>query len=201
MLKLPQPCVGLLKNKSRKMKIYTKTGDKGETSLFGGSRLPKSHLRIEAYGNVDELNAHIGLLRDLATHNSDLQADLKHIQDCLFIVGANLAADEKADKKYVPDLLDTDISVLEQRIDKMETELPTLKNFILPGGHTTVSHCHLARCVCRRAERGMVALSLVDAVNPILIQYTNRLSDYLFVLARHWGQTLNAPEIAWKPRG
>ena len=183
------------------MKIYTKTGDKGETSLFGGSRLPKSHLRIEAYGNVDELNAHIGLLRDLAAGNDALQEDLKHIQDCLFVVGANLAADENANKKYIPDLLDTDIQHLEQRIDTMDAELPALKNFILPGGHTTVSHCHLARCVCRRAERGMVALNHIDTLNPLLIEYANRLSDYLFVLARHWGQSLNAPEIAWKPRG
>ncbi len=179
-------------------KIYTKTGDKGETGLFGGRRLPKNHLRIEAYGTVDELNSYIGLLRDKI--NLDEVSDLlKDIQDRLFTLGANLASDP-AKNMAVPDIQDTDIERLEQAMDKMDETLPALKNFILPGGHSTVSFCHIARCVCRRAERLVVALHLEEKVDAILIQYLNRLSDYLFVLSRYIGQHLNAEEVVWIPR-
>lgn len=179
-------------------KIYTKTGDEGETGLFGGKRLPKHHLRIEAYGTVDELNAYVGLVRDVAD-NEDIRALLKSIQDRLFTVGANLAADP-AKQMAVPDLHEADIAALEQAIDGMEAELPTLKNFILPGGHTTVSFCHLARCVCRRAERMVVALAASEPVAPIVIQYLNRLSDYLFVLSRLLAKDTGAEEVIWLPR-
>ncbi len=179
-------------------KIYTKTGDQGETGLFGGKRLPKSHIRIESYGTVDELNAYIGLLRDVIT-NSEQRSLLKEIQNRLFTIGANLASDP--DKNMTtPDILETDITLLEGEIDRMNEHLPALKNFVLPGGHTTVSYCHLARCVCRRAERAVVALSLTDPVDAILIRYLNRLSDYLFVLGRQLGQDLGAEEVIWETR-
>ena len=179
-------------------KIYTKTGDKGETSLFGGARLPKSHLRIEAYGTVDELNSYIGLVRDCLTEEST-RILLKNIQDRLFDVGSNLAVDP-AKKMQVPEIQSIDIEVLEQAMDKMDESLAPLKNFILPGGHTTVSFCHIARTVCRRAERNVVALSMHDEVDEILIQYLNRLSDYLFILARKIAADLGVEEITWKSR-
>ena len=179
-------------------KIYTKTGDQGETSLFGGQRLPKSHLRIESYGTVDELNSYLGLVRD-HIEDADLRALLKSIQDRLFALGANLASDPSKEM-VVPDILATDIELLEKEIDRMNERLPDLKNFILPGGHPTVSYTHVARCVCRRAERLVVALSRDGAVDVILIQYLNRLSDYLFVLARYLGMLLGAEEITWKTR-
>lgn len=179
-------------------KIYTKTGDEGQTGLFGGMRLPKSHLRIEAYGTVDELNAYIGLLRDVLK-NDGLKLDLKKIQDELFTIGARLASDPEKEMK-VPEVQNTAILRLEKAIDTMDSELPPLKNFILPGGHTTVSYCHIARCVCRRAERRVVALGLESSVEPVILQFLNRLSDYLFVLGRKLGKDLNAPEIPWKPQ-
>ena len=179
-------------------KIYTKTGDKGETSLFGGARLPKSHLRIEAYGTVDELNSYIGLVRDCLTEEST-RILLKNIQDRLFDVGSNLAVDP-AKKMQVPEIQSIDIEVLEQAMDKMDESLAPLKNFILPGGHTTVSFCHIARTVCRRAERNVVALSMHDEVDEILIQYLNRLSDYLFILARKIAADLGVEEINLKSR-
>lgn len=179
-------------------KIYTKTGDKGETALFGGKRLPKSHLRIDAYGTVDELNSHIGLVRDCVS-NEALKDLLKEIQDRLFTIGANLASDPEKEMK-TPDITAADIELLEKAMDEMDETLPALKNFILPGGHPTISFCHIARCVCRRAERLVVALSLSDKVEPILIQYLNRLSDYLFVLGRKIGQDIGAPEVTWKSR-
>ncbi|MCH2043829.1 MAG: cob(I)yrinic acid a,c-diamide adenosyltransferase [Saprospiraceae bacterium] len=179
-------------------KIYTKTGDKGLTSLFGGARVPKSHLRIESYGTVDELNSYIGLIRD-NTPTESIQADLKIIQDRLFTLGAILATDP--DKQLsTPDLLEEDLAFLEERIDYMELGLPTLKNFILPGGHTTVSFCHVARCVCRRAERLTVNLNDLEPVLPIVLRYLNRLSDYLFVLGRKICQELGAEEVVWAPR-
>ena len=179
-------------------KIYTKTGDKGETSLFGGKRLPKSHIRIDAYGTVDELNSNIGLVRDVM-EDEKIRAVLKEIQDRLFTIGSNLASDP--DKKMAtPDILDADVALLEKEIDRMNENLPQLKNFILPGGHQFVSFCHLARCVCRRAERLVVALNMVDKVEPILIHYLNRLSDYLFVLSRQIGHDLGVDEIPWHPR-
>jgi cob(I)alamin adenosyltransferase len=179
-------------------KIYTKTGDKGETSLFGGARLPKSHLRIESYGTVDELNSYIGLLRD-SLQDEATRAILKKIQDRLFDVGANLAVDPSK-KMQVPEIIEEDIQLFENEIDKMEELLAPLKNFILPGGHVTVSYCHLARTICRRAERNVVALSLSDVVDEILVRYLNRLSDYLFVLARKIALDLGVEEVAWGKR-
>lgn len=179
-------------------KIYTKTGDKGETGLFGGRRLPKNHLRIEAYGTVDELNAFIGLVSD-HIEDDQLDAALKSIQDLLFVIGSNLASDP--DKEMaVPDLKETDIEILEAAIDQMEHSLPALKHFILPGGHVAVSHAHVARCVCRRAERLVVALASEELVLDIIIRYLNRLSDYLFVVARKIGHDLGVPERKWEAR-
>ncbi len=179
-------------------KIYTKTGDAGETGLFGGKRLPKSNIRIEAYGTVDELNSYLGFIRD-GLESEHERLILKEIQDRLFTIGSNLASDPSKNMD-VPDILDEDISLLETEIDKMHEILPPLKNFILPGGHQLVSFCHIARCVCRRAERVVVSLNLTEPVEPILIKYLNRLSDYLFVLARKIGVDLNAKEIPWQPR-
>lgn len=182
-------------------KIYTKTGDKGTTSLIGGTKVPKSHLRIEAYGTVDELNSYIGLVRDLLTDEPG-RITLQEIQDRLFTIGAALACDPvKETKMRIPDLKDSDISLLEQEIDRMEEALPAMKSFILPGGHATISQLHIVRCVCRRAERCCVRLELEgEEVEPGILQYLNRLSDYLFVLARYTGLQLQAPEIPWKPR-
>lgn len=179
-------------------KIYTKTGDKGETGLFGGKRLPKYHLRIEAYGTVDELNAHLGLVRDSLVDEATRDV-LKEIQDRLFTIGANLASDpDKA--MSTPDLLDSDIEALEQQMDQMDAHLPPLKNFILPGGHPSVSYCHIARTVCRRAERQVVALAANEPVEEILLRYLNRLSDYLFVLSRKMAQDLGVEEVSWFAR-
>jgi cob(I)alamin adenosyltransferase len=182
-------------------KVYTKTGDKGKTSLFGGARVPKHHVRIESYGTVDELNSYIGLIRD----SSDLEqprAILKEIQDRLFTLGAILATDPSKDKSKLqtPDLHESDVLYLEDSIDQMEEELEPLKYFVLPGGHPTVSFCHIARCVCRRAERLTVALSEEAEVLPLVIQYLNRLSDYLFVLSRYLAKKLDAEEVKWIPR-
>ncbi|MEZ4884532.1 MAG: cob(I)yrinic acid a,c-diamide adenosyltransferase [Chitinophagales bacterium] len=179
------------------MKIYTKTGDDGTTMLFGGGRVPKHHLRIEAYGTVDELNSYIGLVRDQAISEHHRQI-LKQIQDALFTIGANLATNPEKNKVKTPDITEEDIALLEREMDAMDEVLPALKNFILPGGHTTVSFCHLARCVCRRSERLCVALAEQSPVAAILVQYLNRLSDYLFVLARKIGAELGAEEIVWK---
>ena len=181
------------------MKIYTKKGDKGQTSLIGGTRVMKSHVRIEAYGTVDELNSYIGLVRDSVT-GDELRALLKEIQDRLFTIGSALAADPEHSRMKLPDLKEDDIMLLEKEIDRMNDVLPPLTNFILPGGHTVVSYCHVTRCVCRRAERLTVNLSEKELVEPLVIQYLNRLSDYLFVLARYQGHLLKAEEITWKPR-
>jgi cob(I)alamin adenosyltransferase len=180
-------------------KIYTKTGDQGETSLYGGMRLPKDHIRIESYGTVDELNSYLGLLRDLL-ENDHQKAILKQIQDRLFDLGSNLALDPTKDIA-VPKLAEEDLQLLENEIDSMDEVLIPLKNFILPGGHPTVSYCHVARCVCRRAERNVVALSHNEKVDEILIQYLNRLSDYLFTLARKIAMELDVVETCWKGRG
>ena len=183
------------------MKIYTKTGDKGTTSLIGGTKVSKAHLRIEAYGTVDELNSYIGLCKDLLRDN-DNNAILQEIQDRLFTIGAALACDpEKETKMKIPDLKEEDISLLEQEIDKMDKQLPPMKSFILPGGHPTVSHIHISRCICRRAERCCVRLEAEqNEVEPIIIKYLNRLSDYLFVLARYAAHLYQSEEIPWKPR-
>ena len=182
------------------MKVYTKTGDKGTTALFGGARVPKNHIRIEAYGTVDELNSYIGLIRDSVSHKN-LRIILKEIQDRLFTTGAILATDPNKKNVKTPDLMDADVTVLENEIDSMEEQLEPLKSFILPGGHPTVSFCHVARCVCRRAERLTVALNHIEPVLPLTIQYLNRLSDYLFVLARFIAKINNADEVCWLPRG
>lgn len=183
------------------MKIYTKTGDRGTTSLIGGTKVAKSHLRIESYGTVDELNSYIGLCRDLLAGEKGKQV-LQEIQDRLFTIGAALACDpEKERKMLIPDLHEEDIVYLEKEIDRMNEALPEMKSFVLPGGHPTVSHLHIARCVCRRAERGIVRLEQESMeVEATILKYLNRLSDYLFVLARYEGMELNAPEIPWKPR-
>lgn len=183
------------------MKIYTKTGDKGTTSLIGGTKVSKSNLRIEAYGTVDELNSYTGLCKDLLT-DGNTKAVLQEIQDRLFTIGSALACDpEKETKMKIPDLEETDIALLENEMDKMNDVLPAMKSFILPGGHPSISHLHIARCICRRAERCCVRLeSEKNEVEPIILKYLNRLSDYLFVLARYTGQILNVADIPWKPR-
>lgn len=181
------------------MKIYTKTGDAGQTSLIGGTRVPKHHLRIETYGTVDELNSVIGMVRDMFPRQSMLPV-LKEIQDRLFTIGALLASDPVKSKMKVPDLTPDDIQLLEQEIDKMNTELPELKAFILPGGHPSSSWCHIARCVCRRCERLVSHLAAETEVHSLILIYLNRLSDYLFVLARLALIDTKSIEINWKPR-
>jgi cob(I)alamin adenosyltransferase len=183
-------------------KIYTKTGDKGTTSLIGGTKVPKSHLRIDSYGTVDELNSYIGLVSDHITDNHS-KIILKEIQDRLFTIGSSLACDpEKEPKMKIPDLKEEDIVLLENEIDKMNEVLEPMKSFILPGGHVAVSTAHVARCVCRRAERICVNMQQQNLfVDELVTKYLNRLSDYLFVLARYAGHLMGAPEIPWKPRG
>ena len=181
-------------------KIYTKTGDKGETSIIGGKRLRKSDIRIDAYGTVDELNAHVGLVADTIPDSSQ-QELLRSVQSLLFTIGSNLAIDPDSEQSFPTDkILQEDIVRLEKAIDQMDESLPALKNFILPGGHPVVSNCHLARTVCRRAERMVVALSQASTVEEIIIQYLNRLSDYLFVLARKTSQDMQVEEVTWSPR-
>jgi cob(I)alamin adenosyltransferase len=180
-------------------KIYTKTGDKGQTSLIGGTRLPKHHIRIEAYGTVDELNSFVGLVRDNISEK-ELFDLLIEIQDRLFTIGSLLAADPEKNKMQLPQLKESDVVLLEKAIDKMNETLPEMKSFVLPGGHPTVSHCHIARCVCRRAERAVLKLSENEKVDELIYKYLNRLSDYLFVLSRKLTHDLKASEIPWKPR-
>jgi len=181
------------------MKIYTKTGDKGLTSLIGGTRVPKHHLRIESYGTVDELNSYIGLIRDqdIAAKHKDI---LKEIQDRLFTIGSSLASDPETSKMKIPDLHTADIELLEKQIDLMDSELPALRHFILPGGSNAVSFCHIARCVCRRAERLSVHLSEDSFVDDKVVVYLNRLSDYMFKLARKIGNEQQVTENQWIPR-
>ena len=181
------------------MKIYTKTGDKGTTSLIGGTRVPKYALRIESYGTTDELNSYIGLIRDQEI-SEEYIAQLIEIQDRIFTIGSTLAADPVKSKMKLPDLLESDVTFLEEKIDEMNEQLPMMRSFILPGGHTTVSYCHLARVVCRRAERLVTHLQEEEEVPGIVLQYLNRLSDYLFVLSRKLAQDLGAEEQPWKAR-
>ncbi|GAB3224873.1 cob(I)yrinic acid a,c-diamide adenosyltransferase [Algoriphagus aestuariicola] len=181
------------------MKIYTKTGDKGTTALLGGKRVPKSDLRIDAYGTIDELNSYLGLLRDQKV-NANRAVFLKEIQDRLFTIGADLATVPGKDKVKKPDLHAEDIEALEDEMDLMEAQLPMLNSFILPGGHQSVSFCHIARTVCRRGERIVVELSSIETVSELVIQYLNRLSDYLFVLGRKMAQELDVEEVTWTPR-
>ena len=180
-------------------KIYTKTGDKGSTLLIGGARVPKHHIRIESYGTVDELNSYIGLLNDQDI-DKEVQTFLLEIQDRLFTIGSSLASDPEKSKMTIPDLLKSDVEALESRIDDMTNVLPVMKSFILPGGHTIVSYCHIARCVCRRAERNITQLAENEKVDELVLIYLNRLSDYLFVLGRKLAQDLEVKEIPWKPR-
>ncbi len=182
-------------------KIYTKTGDAGKTSLIGGTKVLKSDLRIEAYGTIDELNSFIGLVNDYSTdiHSKNI---LKEIQDRLFTIGSALACDpHKETKLHIPDLHESDVILLENEIDSMNETLPEMKHFILPGGHPAVSVTHVARCVCRRAERCCVNLKNHEStVEILIIKYLNRLSDYLFVLGRFISKELNVAEVIWKPR-
>jgi cob(I)alamin adenosyltransferase len=181
------------------MKIYTKTGDSGKTSLLGGRRVSKADLRIDAYGTVDELNSYIGLLRDQEI-NQKREGLLKEIQDRLFTIGATLATEPGKENVKRPDLRESDLAVLEKEIDMMEAKLPPLKHFILPGGHQVVSFCHIARTVCRRTERCVIDLKEVEHVDDIIVKYLNRLSDYLFVLGRMIAQEFGVGEVIWKPR-
>ena len=181
------------------MKIYTKTGDKGLTSLIGGTRVPKSSLRIECYGTVDELNSHIGLVRDQEV-NAARRPLLKEIQDRLFTIGSALAADPDKSKMKLPDLHAADVTLLEDEMDRLNLDLPELRTFILPGGHPAVSHAHVARCVCRRAERIVIHLSEDSFVAELVMVYLNRLSDYLFVLSRAMAHDLGVEEVTWQAR-
>ena len=181
------------------MKIYTKTGDKGLTSLIGGTRVPKSSLRIECYGTVDELNSHIGLVRDQDV-NAPRRPLLKEIQDRLFTIGSALAADPDKSNMKLPDLLAVDVTLLEDEMDRLSADLPELRAFILPGGHPAVSHAHVARCVCRRAERLAIHLGEESFVAELVVVYLNRLSDFLFVLSRTMAHELGVEEVTWKAR-
>lgn len=181
------------------MKLYTKTGDEGTTSLFGGARVPKYDLRIEAYGTVDELNSCIGLVRDQGLEERHTRF-LLEVQDRLFTLGSHLATQPGKKNIVLPGFEEEDVVKLEQEIDAMDAKLPPMKHFILPGGHTTVSFIHIARCVCRRAERLTVHLAATEEVSPLIIKYLNRLSDYLFILSRDAARTLGAEETPWHPR-
>jgi cob(I)alamin adenosyltransferase len=182
-------------------KIYTKTGDQGNTSLIGGTKVPKSHARIESYGTIDELNSWIGVVSD-HTSDSQIKKTLNEIQDRLFTIGSSLACDpEKEPKLRIPDLKEADVLFLENEIDRMNDWLPAMKSFLLPVGHPSVSFTHVARCVCRRAERNCVAMmDQKMEVDLLVIRYLNRLSDYLFMLARYLGKINSSEEIPWKAR-
>ncbi|MEO0311450.1 MAG: hypothetical protein RIQ89_1107 [Bacteroidota bacterium] len=181
------------------LKIYTKKGDTGTTQLIGGTRIPKHHLRIESYGTIDELNAYLGLVRDSLNMQSHRET-IKEIQDRLFTIGSLLASDPDHNKMKVPDLKESDISFLESEIDKMNEYLPEMKFFVLPGGLAANSITHIARCVCRRAERMTTQLAVESPVNPLVLVYLNRLSDYLFVLSRAVSHQAGVAEIPWHPR-
>lgn len=183
------------------IRIYTKTGDTGKTALIGGTKVPKSHIRIESYGTVDELNSFIGLLYDNLS-DDHMHRVLGEIQDRLFTIGSSLACDpEKEPRMKLPDLKETDIQALEQEIDRMNEQLPAMRSFILPRGHVAVSTAHVARCVCRRAERHCVNMHEQELfIDPLVIKYLNRLSDYLFMLSRWIAHTLKVEEVAWRPR-
>ncbi len=183
------------------MKVYTKKGDKGETSLLGGTRVKKSNLRIEAYGTVDELNAYLGVIRD---HGKDQKTEeaLVAVQHCLFTIGSELAADPEKNRMEIPHIREEDIQFLEEEIDRMTEQLPPMKFFILPGGDLTASHCQVARTICRRAERRVIELEEQQQGIPSkIIEYLNRLSDYLFTLARFFTKINKGFETPWKTRG
>lgn len=180
------------------MKVYTKKGDKGKTGLIGGTRVPKYSLRIDSYGTVDELNSFLGLLRDRAVSDS-YKEELIYIQDRLFTIGSWLASDPEKAKMQLPEITEADIERLEKGIDEMDTKLEPMRFFVLPGGHETVSFCHIARCVCRRAERLVTHLNDESELNPLIMAFLNRLSDYLFVYGRYVSVEVGAEEIPWKP--
>lgn len=181
------------------MKIYTKTGDLGTTSLFGGKRVSKAELRIETYGTVDELNSWIGVLRDQEVNTSRKEIFL-NIQDRLFTIGSHLATEPGNTRVKIPALAEEDVLFLEQQIDRMESDLPPMRSFVLPGGHSSVSFGHVARTVCRRAERLVIALHQSEPMEPMVMKYLNRLSDYIFVLTRQMARDLRAEESPWKPK-
>lgn len=181
------------------MKIYTKTGDQGSTGLFGGKRISKGDLRIESYGTIDELNSYVGLLRDQEV-NKKRKEFLIFIQDRLFTIGSLLATEPGNNKVKVPALTDEDVLNLEKEIDSMESMLEPMKSFVLPGGHPSVSFGHITRTVCRRAERFVIRLHESENVNPLIIKYLNRLSDYFFVLCRKMAKELSAEETPWHPK-
>ncbi len=178
------------------MKVYTKKGDKGTTQLIGGKRVPKNHDRIDAYGTVDELNSYMGLLRDQSIGKETHELIIT-IQNKLFTIGALLANQDDNNKMKLPLIDEKDVTLLENEIDKMNESLPEMRFFILPGGHTTVSFCHIARCVCRRAERLTIQIDEDVLQIEIILKYLNRLSDYLFVLSRYLSKNLDATEIPW----
>ncbi len=180
-------------------KLYTKTGDKGTTSLLGGKKVPKSALRIEAYGNVDELNSFLGLLKDQSDVENRLKQQIYWIQEHLFSIGSLLATEPGFSGFELPKITDTEVSQLEVWIDKFDSELPALKNFILPGGHQAVSISHVCRSVCRRAERSIIALGNEEDIDEVIIRFVNRLSDYLFIFARVIGKQLDVAETPWSP--
>jgi cob(I)alamin adenosyltransferase len=182
------------------MKIYTKTGDQGTTALFGGKRVSKADLRIDAYGTVDELNSWIGVVRDQPV-NEKRKDFLVAIQDHLFVTGAILATEPGNTKVKIPALSEEDVTALEKEIDAMDSQLPPMRSFILPGGHQAVSFCHVARTVCRRAERLTIALHAQEPIDMLVVRYLNRLSDYLFVLARKMASELNIGDTPWKAKG
>lgn len=180
------------------MKIYTKTGDKGKTGLFGGARIDKDDIRIESYGTVDELNSFIGSLIAQMDIASEIEI-LSEVQNRLFTIGSNLASDPSKDM-ITPDLKESDISILEESMDRMNAELPALRAFIMPGGSPAIATAHVCRTVCRRAERRVVSLSKVSTVEEIIVRYLNRLSDYLFVVGRMIAHTTAVAEVEWQPR-
>lgn len=187
------------------MKIYTRTGDSGKTSLFGGTRVPKYHIRIDSYGTVDELNSWIGLIADQEISES-IKAELINIQKKLFTLGAILATEPQKEvlkngreRLDIEKITDSDILHLENCMDKMDETLSKMTHFILPGGHSIVSYCHIARTVCRRAERKTVILHENEPFDETVLKYLNRLSDYLFVLARKLSSDLGVKEIKWIP--
>jgi cob(I)alamin adenosyltransferase len=181
------------------MKIYTKKGDEGKTGLIGGTRVTKNAIRIDAYGTIDELNSYIGVVRDYQI-DEIYKKQLIEIQDRLFTIGSSLASDPEKSNMKIPDLNESDIAILEKWMDEMDSRLPEMRYFVLPGGNHAVSFCHVARCVCRRAERLIVELKQNEFVAPLVLPYMNRLSDYLFVLSRKIAMDLNADEQPWHPR-
>lgn len=181
------------------MKIYTKQGDTGQTSLIGGTRVPKHHIRIEAYGTTDELNSYLGLLGEYA-EMKDFVPLIRSIQDTLFVIGSHLANDAAKSHFSPSEITEDEVSLLEKSIDQMDMELPPLKNFVLPGGCAANATAHVARCVCRRAERCVVHLHENEPVSPTILHYLNRLSDWLFTVARYVSHTSGSIEIVWKTR-